>query len=37
VAPGDERFLVGENVRSPQINVVTNWFEELKAKVHVRR
>jgi len=37
VAPGDERFLVGENVRSPQINVVTNWFEELKAKVPPKR
>ena len=33
VMPDGERFLVGETIRPPQINVVLNWFEELKAKV----
>jgi hypothetical protein len=27
------RFLVADNIRSAHINVVTNWFEELKAEV----
>ncbi len=30
VAPDGERFLVAENTRPPQINIITNWFEELK-------
>lgn len=33
VAPDEMRFLVADNIRSAHINVVTNWFEELKAKV----
>jgi len=36
VAPDGERFLVAENSIPPRINVITNWFEELKAKVPVR-
>ncbi len=30
VAPDGERFLVAQNTRPPQINVITNWIEELK-------
>jgi len=37
VAPDGEHFLVAENTRVAQINVVTNWFEELKAKVPTGR
>jgi serine/threonine-protein kinase len=31
------RFLVAENISPAHINVVANWFEELKAKVSARR
>jgi hypothetical protein len=37
VAPDGQRFRVAENARPAQVNVVTNWFEELKAKVPVKR
>ena len=32
-APDNTRFLVADNVRPGYIQVVTNWFEELRAKV----
>jgi hypothetical protein len=37
VAPDGKRFLAAEDTRSQQINVITNWLEELKAKAPVRR
>jgi len=33
VSPDGQRFLFAESVTPPQINVVTNWFEELKRLV----
>ncbi len=33
VSPDGRRFLLAESGSSPQINVVTNWFEELKRLV----
>jgi hypothetical protein len=36
VSPDDSRFLVAQTRRGAQINVVTNWLEELKQKVPVR-
>jgi hypothetical protein len=33
VAPDGQRFLVAESTRPAEISIVTNWFEELKAKV----
>ncbi len=33
VAPDGQHFLVAEDVGPQRINVVTNWLEELKAKV----
>ena len=35
VAPDGQRFLIAEDTRPLEINVITNWFEELKAKVPV--
>jgi serine/threonine-protein kinase len=32
-APDAARFLVAEAIRPSHVNIVTNWFEELKAKV----
>jgi serine/threonine protein kinase len=37
VAPDGERFLVVDVTRPVQINLVTNWLDELKAKERVRR
>jgi Tol biopolymer transport system component len=41
VSPDGQRFLMVEGAETsrfpPHINVVTNWFEELKAKVPVQR
>ena len=32
-APDSARFLVAEAIRPSHVNIVTNWFEELQAKV----
>ena len=32
-APDGQRFIMAGYARTPHVNVVLNWFEELKAKV----
>jgi hypothetical protein len=36
VVPDGQHFLVAESTRPAEVNVVTNWVEELKAKVPLK-
>ena len=36
VAPDGQHFLVAESTRPAEVNVVTNWYEELKPKVPLK-